>query len=336
MSDNNNDKYDNLSPIPSQLTLMSKVFSKCINPDCNYRYHSNLQNNKELYCCIGCKLNNNHGPLCEKILYDISDQSKIYRDIKLRREVIIQTWMGGLGNNIMQLLNAIHVGIYYNCDVVLPAHKYFCRYIKIYHPEEDNYRWYNSIITDCTGKSFKTPYIVHPQVYTLNKERAIELLKESFKIKGNTIIPLGDNDLVIHIRSGDIFTSIGHPEYYQPPLSFYVNLLNEKHFDTIYLVSEDSKNPCINKLLKLFPTIKFKRNSLDNDIQLILSAKHVVSSNGSFIDQLLKFSCHIQQVYKYENIDYARLMYPWDISPIKKQIMLVFDEKKPNNGIDMV
>jgi hypothetical protein len=328
-----NDDNGKLSPIPEQLSLLSRVFSKCLNDTCNYRHHSNLKNNKEMYCCTGCKLSGNHGPLCERIAYNLNPHSKPTLDIGLRREVVIDTWMGGLGNNIMQLVNALHIGLYYNCDIVMPPHRYLCRKIKIYNPEFDNNKWYNTVIKDVTEKSFKTPYIIHPQVYTTNSERVIELLRDSFIIKGDSIPPLGDNDVVIHIRAGDIFKSVGHPEYYQPPLSFYVNLLNEKKFTNIYLVSEDNLNPCINRLLKLFPSIRYKRNSLDKDIKLVLSAKHVISSNGSFVDQIIKFSNHIQHIYKYENVDYARLMYPWDNTPIKKQIMIVFDEKKPNNGI---
>ena len=55
-----------------------------------------------------------------------------------------------------------------------------------------------------------------------------------------------ENDVVIHIRSGDIFNKCPHPVYIMPPLSYYVNILNEKNFNKIYLVAADKLNPFIN------------------------------------------------------------------------------------------
>jgi len=301
---------------------------KCSTPNCNYRSHS--KTDIGLYCCNACKINKYHGPLCERTYYN---QIKKEKPKIFRHEVIIDKWMGRLGNNIMQIINAIHMAIYYNCDLILPDHPLFLKRIKIHNPTVNINKWHDTIIKDVTNSSFRQPYTVYPNIFTINKELAIKFLKESFKIKSNSILPLGDEDVVIHMRAGDVFTVKGHPDYYQPPLSFYVNLLNEKQFKNIYLSCEDYKNPCLEKILKLFPTIQYKQRSLEDDIKLILSAKHVVSSNGSFVDQIIKLSCHIQHIYKYENVDYARLMYPWDISPIKIQIMLKFDEKKPNYGI---
>ena len=50
-----------------------------------------------------------------------------------------------------------------------------------------------------------------------------------------------NNDIVIHIRSGDIFSNKPDSFYLPPPLSFYVNILKNKKFDKIILVSEDKK-----------------------------------------------------------------------------------------------
>ena len=46
---------------------------------------------------------------------------------------------------------------------------------------------------------------------------------------------LDENDVVIHIRSGDIFNKCPHPVYIMPPLSYYVNILIEKIFDLNFL-----------------------------------------------------------------------------------------------------
>ena len=37
----------------------------------------------------------------------------------------IKKWVGRLGNNMLQLLNVISIGLYYNYNIIIPYHKYF-------------------------------------------------------------------------------------------------------------------------------------------------------------------------------------------------------------------
>ena len=57
------------------------------------------------------------------------------------------------------------------------------------------------------------------------KKKRKELLKKAFKLKNIKKLP--ENDLVIHIRSGDIFSSTPHP-YYVPPPFITLNKLIKK------------------------------------------------------------------------------------------------------------
>jgi len=151
------------------------------------------------------------------------------------------------------------------------------------------------------------------------------IIRSIFNI--NPTMELGDNDLVIHIRSGDIFIDNPHPTYYQPPLSFYTDILNAHTFDTIYLVSEDNLNPCVNALLKQYPEIKYKQQTLKEDINLILSAKNVIHSNGTFTVSLLYFSQNIQHTYKYNfPKNYISGIYPWRNTKEQRDFMLTFRE----------
>jgi hypothetical protein len=109
---------------------------------------------------------------------------------------------------------------------------------------------------------------------------------------------LDAEDLVIHIRSGDIFDKDPHPAYIMPPLSYYLDIIRTNTFKNIYLLGEDRKNPCINALLELYPSIQFQLQPLEKDIRLILAAVNVVSSYGSMIDSLLLFSNNIKRVYR--------------------------------------
>lgn len=65
-------------------------FNKCLTVNCLFKQHSNINHNGGIYCCTGCMNLTNHGPLCEKIIYDSTHTPTL--DICFRREVIIDTW----------------------------------------------------------------------------------------------------------------------------------------------------------------------------------------------------------------------------------------------------
>ena len=120
-------------------------------------------------------------------------------------------------------------------------------------------------------------------------------LHNLFKIKSNLIFD--DDDLLIHIRSGDVFSSNPHSGWIQPPLIFYKNIIDNYNWNKIYLVSEDKKNPVTNILLQLYPNIYFKIQSLENDIKLIIACKNICFGMGSFIPSLLLFNNIIKNIY---------------------------------------
>ena len=94
-----------------------------------------------------------------------------------------------------------------------------------------------------------------------------------------------DDTLVIHIRSGDVFwedlTKL-HKGYIQPPLSFYLEIINKFKFKDIVIVTQDDfKNPCINELKRLMPDIRIQTSNLLDDISII-SARNLVIAHSSF------------------------------------------------------
>ena len=65
------------------------------------------------------------------------------------------------------------------------------------------------------------------------------------------------NDLVIHIRSGDIFINRINRLYAQPPLCFYQRIIKKNKFENIYIISNGDENPVISEILKWNSSIKF-------------------------------------------------------------------------------
>ena len=118
---------------------------------------------------------------------------------------------------------------------------------------------------------------------------------------------LKSDDLVIHLRSGDIMNS-GHAVYIQPPLQFYVDVIESKTWDDIYIITEHENNPCFNSLIKKYPNIIHFLNDKKNrtggnghgfkfDMEILISAKNLVVSNSSLSPLIIQMSYVIKNVY---------------------------------------
>ena len=136
------------------------------------------------------------------------------------------------------------------------------------------------------------------EVFQKNKKETIDLLKKALIIKAKDINILDENDIVVHIRSGDLFLQERSFSFYTPPpLSYYTNILNNIKYNKIIIVSEDKKNPVIDELLKLYSNSIYSKNCLKDDIRIILGAKNIINSVGSFIPSLIMLSSNISKVY---------------------------------------
>jgi len=213
----------------------------------------------------------------------------------------ITIWSGRLGNNITQLVNAILFANYNNIEkIFFPKHFYFKdNFINL-----EKYKSKNSYVTN--NKIYKSDFFSRDEIckqYNLSKEIFIndkinirEIIKDIFNLK---IINLNftDNDLVIHIRSGDVYSKYPHSGWIQPPLSFYKTIINEKKWDKIILICEDDKSPIIKPLINEYRNIIFKINSLNEDINIIIQAKNICFGMGSFIPSLLLLNDNINTIY---------------------------------------
>jgi hypothetical protein len=259
--------------------------------------------------------------------------------------ILIRSWYGRLGNNIIQVLNALLIALYYNYNIILPRHRYFNNKYLILN---DKIKIKDGKITNKDNFFFKYEIPnIDIKVFDENHEKALEILRSCFIIRerfnrfnpSTNNIKLNENDLLIHMRSGDIFSNNPHPNYIIPPLSYYVKIIEETQFNNIYMISEDRKNPCINELLNLYPQIIFKIQSLNDDIKLILSAYNIITSFGTFVPALLSISTNIKNIYKvsYDNTntllknvnihetdltEYHKLIKPWRNTTKQRNLMV--------------
>ena len=132
----------------------------------------------------------------------------------------------------------------------------------------------------------------------MKRKNRINILKQEI-IKNLPIIKTNINDLYIHIRSGDIFR--GHGRYYsQPPLCFYEKILNKFNFHNIFIISENLFNPVINRILNIYPYVKYKQNNISIDISYLANSYNIVSSVSSFLVSIIKLNDKLKYLWEYD------------------------------------
>lgn len=210
--------------------------------------------------------------------------------------IVIESWSGRLGNNIIQLKNVLHIALYNNHNVKIPHH-YFFNTCLIKVTKEKN----NTIIKDKHNFYYRDKINVDKQLFDINNKKIRKIIQSILNISIDNNQQEKKDKLIIHIRSGDVFSNNPHPKYIPPPYDYYRHIIEENNYKNIQIISEDSKNPVINKLLNEYAHIKYKKQSLIEDIKIILQSENVVSSIGTFIPALLFISYNIKNIF---NISY--------------------------------
>lgn len=242
--------------------------------------------------------------------------------------IIVNDFFGkkgkSLGNNIIQLSNIIHIALYKEHNVLFKVkHELFdlkiiTDYLNKYNNEKK--------ITDRCNFFYRKDF--SKEIFKENIEETKKLLKEAFIIKN--INKLDEDVLLIHIRSGDLFVGIPHPAYIPPPLSYYIKQINKYNYKKIIIVSEDKRNPVVNKLLELYENAIYNKNNLIGDIKLILSAQNILYSIGSFIPSLMLISDNLKELHTpfQENDikDYYSIMKPWKNTEKQREYILSYKD----------
>ncbi len=116
-----------------------------------------------------------------------------------------------------------------------------------------------------------------------------------------------DDELTIHIRSGDIFVGdqTGNRAYRQPPLSFYTLVIGrmraEGRIARVRLVFEDRGNPCVDALEAWLGeraiSVRVQCGTLRDDMSALLDAPHLVFGYGTFGYAVCRLSRRIETVH---------------------------------------
>jgi hypothetical protein len=115
----------------------------------------------------------------------------------------------------------------------------------------------------------------------------------------------GKKDLLIYIRSGDVFSNpTPHPSYGQPPLAFYQRVMRLRRWETVRVVYEDPGNPVIEALLAWLPNhcqqVIPVSGDLEDDLNVLLRTRHLVSGRGTFCGSVSCLSRRLRTVYSFD------------------------------------
>ena len=237
--------------------------------------------------------------------------------------IVLNNLCGRLGNNIQQLCNIIDIAITYKHNLKLTVKINFFDLSVI----ENYFNKYNNseIITENKTHFFNKNILPFPNdIFGKNVKERNKILQNAFLIKNNN--KLNENDIVIHIRSGDTFSSNPHPSYVPPPLSYYIKEIDKCKYEKIHIICQDTKNPVVNELLKLYKNAVYEKNTLEKDIIIILGATNIIFSVGTFIPSLMLLSKNIKNLYgKKELKEYYKIMKPWKNTIVQRNYILTYD-----------
>lgn len=285
-------------------TVVSLLWSKNENGTVSsFVIRDNNVNDKKLHAFplpVNMPTNNGQISLCPKDLtaYVLLDNNKA---TICKRGFSFTSPIGRLGNALVVISNLLYVAEKTSSIVLLPEDRASLNNLidtntSILHNFGYEYDTCNKI-------TIKDNFFGSPSKYFMGAFIPNNTLLETSRLLKSYVRPrmskvIGDDTLVIHIRSGDIMVGNGaHPGYVQPPLAFYQKIIIKNNFTSIVIVCEDHNNPTIDALAKWSNIATFSAGTIKEDIATIIGASYLVVSHGTFSPMLSLLSETVKNVY---------------------------------------
>ena len=109
---------------------------------------------------------------------------------------------------------------------------------------------------------------------------------------------LNENDLYIHIRSGDVFIEHPNPCLGQPPLNYYLDVIKSKKWNKIHVIAENDKNPVIKELA--IRGYQYSSGRVYEDMSVLMNAVNLVVGPGSFGQAVALISKKLKNYYAFK------------------------------------
>jgi hypothetical protein len=206
--------------------------------------------------------------------------------------IVINEWFGRTGNNMLQLIRAIYYARKKEYSIIeFPVHELFTSSMIVL---DNNKTIQKQIIYD-SFFYLKKFGLEDPEPHEM-KNIFNNFIRPIFKptYKANTYNKNKSDEIFIHIRSGDIFSSEPHSSYVQPPLCYYKNIIEK--YQTVYLIAEDNSNPCVDELLKN-SKVKRIQNTLEKELEILSNVENLIIGFGSFGFLLYLINPYLKNLY---------------------------------------
>ena len=218
----------------------------------------------------------------------------------------VSHWSGRLGNNIQQVANCIMAAEKYKCTFRQKLdHDIISKY-------DVNFEGLYASDWSGEGRYYSWEALVHCEkgIYEGGNETGLEVehiysnmhsvckkhIAPNLKLPQKD--PIGDDTIVMHLRSGDNYHRIFDPptNYIPNPLIFYLNLIES--FDKCILITEsDRENPIVHELAKI-DKVKIQSSTVADDFATLMSAENVALSGvGTFAMAAALCSSTIKNLY---------------------------------------
>ena len=218
----------------------------------------------------------------------------------------VSDWSGRLGNNIQQIANCI-----------MAAEKYKSTFRqKLDHDIISKYdvNFEELLASDWSGEGryYSWEALTHCEkgIYEGGNETGlgVEYIYRNMRktcqkhIAPNLKLPqkdtIGDDTIVMHLRSGDNYHRIFDPptNYIPNPLIFYLNLI-ESYDKCILITEQDRENPIVHELSKI-DKVQIQSSTVADDFATLMSAENVALSGvGTFAMAAALCSSTIKNLY---------------------------------------
>jgi hypothetical protein len=202
----------------------------------------------------------------------------------------INSWYGRLGNNVLQIGNALVVAYLNRSVFSCPSHDLFPAFSAPfgYTPASTGNFFHIDLNTYGGAEKFMALRSHLLQKYLLPKLN----LPELGEYLSNLIL---NGALVAHARGGDTFNANPHAAYIPHPLDYYLHLA--KSHEKVILVYEDETNPVVDALSRN-SQFYLTNNDVLTDFAIFTKAKSVaVGGFGTFVPAACLLNINLSKIY---------------------------------------
>ena len=214
----------------------------------------------------------------------------------------VSHWSGRLGNNIQQVANCIMAAEKNKTDFSQTLdHDIISKFEVNFGSQNPSksgrfYAW--EALVHCEHECYEGGNEIGVSVEHVyrNMRRVCKRIAPNLKLPEKDSI--GDDTIVMHLRSGDNYHRIFEPptNYVPNPLIFYLNLIDS--FDKCILITEpDRENPIVHELMKI-DKVQVQSSTVADDFATLMSARNVALSGvGTFAMAAALCSTRIKNLY---------------------------------------